>query len=312
MKREQGRAPGSRGRRGSRLARCPVDSGSMLNLAHRPAPPLDACVERLWAFGDVAPHARERILPSGTLELVVNLHEDELRIHDAARPERSARFSGAVVSGAYREPFLIDTRAHRSIVGVHFRPGGAFPFLRMPVHELAGRHVDLAELGGADARRLRERLLEAVTPDARLRVLEAALLERLARAAERRPAVSFALVQLERAAAGVRELAARVNLSHRRFIEVFEAEVGLTPKVFGRALRFQRALSRAQRAAAPRWAEIALACGYFDQAHLVRDFVAFAGLTPGAWARQRSERVKENHLPLPEPGSIPSKSRERG
>jgi AraC-like DNA-binding protein len=242
---------------------------------------------------------------------VFNLHEDEIRIYDAARPERCTRFSGAVVSGAFRAPFVIDTREHRSMLGVHFKPGGAFPFLHLPVHHLAGTHVDLETLCGADARRLRDDLLEAETPAERMRLLEAALLWRLSRAPERRPEVSFAVARLERAAGGVRELAAGANLSHRRFIAIFENEVGLTPKLFGRTLRFQRALARARRAAAPCWTEIALACGYFDQSHLIRDFVAFSGLTPGDYVRRPTARVKENHVPIGDPGSIPSNNRRR-
>ncbi len=283
----------------------------MLCLSRIPAPPLDAWIDRLWWLGDAPPHARERILPSGTLELVINLHEDEIRIYDAARSERCTRYSGAVVSGAFGAPFVVDTREHRSIMGVHFRPGGAFPFLRLPLGELAGAHVDLEALWGPEARRLRERLGETEAPDERFRRLEEALRDRLARHPGRRDAVAFALGRLGRAAGGVEDIVACTRLSHRRFIEIFEAEVGLTPKLFARVLRFQRALALAGRAAAPSWTDIAHACGYFDQSHLIRDFGAFSGLTPTQYLEQRSERVKENHVPLAGEGSIPSKRRPR-
>ena len=64
------------------------------------------------------------------MEMVVNLRENEMRIHDPAKPEMCRRFSGAILSGTYSRVFVCDAIQHESIVGVHFRPGGAVPFLR--------------------------------------------------------------------------------------------------------------------------------------------------------------------------------------
>ena len=101
-------------------------------------------------------------MPSGTMELVVNLHEDELPIYDASRTDHCKRFSGAVVCGAYGKPFVIDTREHVSVMGVHFKPGGAFPFLGAAASELADSHVDLESLWGTSDVELRERLCAAI------------------------------------------------------------------------------------------------------------------------------------------------------
>src|SRR5262245_63784616 len=103
-----------------------------MNMFYRfyiPAPPLCEFIDRFWLCSDKPPHPRERILPSGTIELVFNLCDDEIRIYDPAHHDRYTRLSGAVVSGAYRSVFVIDPLVHASIIGVHFRPGGAFPFL---------------------------------------------------------------------------------------------------------------------------------------------------------------------------------------
>ena len=94
----------------------------------------------------------------------------------------------------------------------------------------------------------------------------------------------------------VRDVARRVGLSQRRFIRVFAAEVGLTPKLYGRVRRFQRALALVRGVPAPDWAQLAVECGYFDQSHLIRDFRAFAGLTPEEYLRHRSEQVLHNHV----------------
>ena len=170
--------------------------------AYTPGPPLAKLVARLWSLCDSPAHSYERVVPSGTQEIVINLAEDEFRIHDPAEPGRHRRFSGAMVSGAYRGFFVIDTRAHASIIGVHFEPGGALPFLGLSPGELVDRHVDLEELWGRSARLLRERLC-AAQPAERFRILEEALRARLARPFSPHEAVRLALVRLGRTSVGL-------------------------------------------------------------------------------------------------------------
>jgi len=205
----------------------------MVYAAHTPAPPLAELVEYFWALSDVPPHARERILPSGTLELVVNLNEDEFRIYDRLHPERFRRLSGAIVSGAYGGYFVIDTLEHASVIGVHFKPGGAPAVLGIPAGALADAHADLQTLWGLGAVELRGRLC-AATASERVHILEKALVDRLSRRLKRHGAVRFALEHLGLDGASVSSVAKSVQLSHRRLIELFTGEVGMTPKLFGR------------------------------------------------------------------------------
>jgi AraC-like DNA-binding protein len=264
-----------------------------------PGPPLDKYVDRFWLCSDTPSHPRERILPSGTVELVINLSDDEIRIYDPSRPDRARRYPGAVVSGPYSNFFLIDPLVHASIIGVHFRPGRAFPVLGVPASELADAHVDLETVWGPTAAELRERLCTPAAPARRFAVLEEVLLRRLRQPPARHGAVPVALDAFEQADAAVmvRDLARRVGLSQRRFIQLFTAEVGLTPKLYGRVRRFQRARELVRQATEPDWAAVAVACGFFDQSHLIHDFGEFSGLSPVAYLKQRSKHVLLNHVP---------------
>ena len=264
-------------------------------------------VDNLWLYeGYQAEHINERILPTGTMELVINLRENELRIYDAEQPTLCTRFSGAVVSGAYWKGFVSDTEEEAFIMGIHFKPGGAFPFLGVPADEFSDMHVDLETLWGASAMLLREQLCEASTAAERFQLLEQAFISHLFRPMEHHYAVSTALELFGRQiAATVRDAARNVGLSERRFIQVFKAEVGVTPKLFSRVQRFQR--TRAiihQQGKAADWAGIAMECGYFDQSHLIREFLGFSGLSPAAYLRQYNHffdqhmHVKRYHLPL--------------
>ena len=266
---------------------------------YTPGPPLDEYVDRFWFCSDAPSHPRERILPSGTVELVINLTDDEIRIYDPSDPARPRRYLGAVVSGPYSNFFLIDPLVHESIIGVHFRPGRAVPVLGVPASDLADAHVDLECVWGGLAAELRERLCTAATPANRFAVLEEVLLSRLRLPPPRHGAIPVALEALERASAAmkVRDLAERVGLCQRRFIQLFTAEVGMTPKLYGRVRRFQRARDWVRDTTEPDWAAVAVACGFFDQSHLIRDFGEFSGLSPVAYLNQRSNHVLLNHVP---------------
>jgi AraC-like DNA-binding protein len=260
-----------------------------------PGPALARFVEYFWALHDIPVDATGRLVPSGTLDLVVNLHEDVMRIDDPYSGV-GHRYSGAVAAGAYGRYIEMSNHAEASLVGVHFRPGGALPFLGAPPGELADRHVDLETLWGRrPAVELRERLCAAATSTQRFTVLESALRSRLPDHVPGHPALPFALEQLARPGCTVRDVAASVELSRRRFIQVFTSEVGMTPKRLSRVLRFQRASELARRAEAPDWGQLALACGYFDQSHLINEVGEFAGTTPVGLIRG-TQQFEDLHL----------------
>jgi AraC-like DNA-binding protein len=248
---------------------------------YKPTPPLSNFVDCLWLYeGHNAKHKTERILPTGTLELVINLRQNKLLFYDAERPVNCSRFSGAVVSGAHGRGFTPAEEVF--LIGVHFKPGGAFPFLGLPAGDLADTHVDLETLWGRAAGRLRERLCESRTSAERFQLLHAALLRRLGHGVEKHYAVSAALQMFGKNQGGpiVREAAKYLGLSQRRFIQVFKAEVGMTPKLFSRIQRFQQTRTSIQQNPSPNWATLALDLGYFDQSHLIREFLEFSGLSP--------------------------------
>src|SRR5262249_43139510 len=192
-------------------------------------------------------------------------------------------------SGAYARPLFVDTREH--VIGVHFKPGGAFRFLGVPASELANIHVDLEALWGRSD--LLEQLCAAANPAQRFRVLGRALVARLENSSAEHRAVRAALDIFGREAgdARTRDLAAQLGLSQRHFIKVFSNQIGITPKQFGRVQRFQRAVDLTRSSSTPDWADIAAACGYFDQSHLIHDFQTFSGLSPTEFLRQRRERL---------------------
>jgi AraC-like DNA-binding protein len=266
---------------------------------HAPRSPLGEFVETLWhCAGYVPKHGRERRLPSGVVELVINLRDDTMRVYDQDHRDGFRCVRGSVLCGPQARHIILDTRCQESAIGVQFKPGGAAPFFGLPTRELSDVQVPLADIWGAAADDLRQQLLEARTPQARLALLETTLLQHVVRPLERHPAVAVALRAFQNGPcrASIAQVVNKTGFSQRRFIQVFRDEVGLTPKLFCRLLRFQDALCHTDEKRKLDWTGVALSCGYFDQAHLIRDFQEFAGLSPTAYVAQRGEH--RNHVPL--------------
>lgn len=253
----------------------------MHQVTYVPGQPLSNHVALLWACAAYG-GTRERVLPSGTCELVITLDGDR---------------SPGIVCGAHSEPFVIDAGARPMLIGVHFRPGGAGPFLGVPASEVSNARISLDTLWNS-AFDLKEQLLQARTWAARFRILERILQARLRDPPRRHAAVAFALQSIDAAPCmrTIGWLTDRIGLSRRRLIELFSAEVGLTPKLYSRVRRFQRVLSEVEHGEAIDWPDIAQACGYYDQAHFISDFGAFSGLSPTAYVRLRGPQ--RNHVPL--------------
>ena len=260
----------------------------------RPLGGLAPFVESFGYFEERLSHGRERILPSGRLQLLVNLHEDRLRTF-AGDGSVVQSVGGAAVVGARPTSTVVDTVDQRATICVSFRHGGAFPFFTVPASSTAGGLVELEELWGGHGRLVRDRLLAVPTPLERLTTLHDILIKVAVRPLEPDPAVGFAVAALG-AGVPVAEVTDRLGMLPKRFIRHFTDRVGLTPKRFSRVRRLQRALASVPANGTADWAQIAAVCGYFDQSHLIRDFRALGGITPGAY-RPRTAGDR-NHVPL--------------
>jgi AraC-like DNA-binding protein len=257
------------------------------------APQLAPFVESLWYVQGARPPGRELVLPSGAMQLLVNLDADELRAYHGARVQE---VSGAALQGVRSGATEIDSGQLRAMAGVAFRPGGAFPFTVSPSSATVDELVGLDELWGRDGAVLRDRLLSAPTPHAVLSTLEAVLLARAVRPLGPDPVTAFALSAFERGAS-VAAVTERLGMTSKRFGRLFLEQVGLTPKRFSRVRRFQRLLGLVTSDAEVDWASRAVESGYYDQSHLIHEFRELSGLRPTEY-RPRSPGER-NHVALP-------------
>jgi AraC-like DNA-binding protein len=300
-------------RASSRVYNEGVRLGLDMVLRRAPRPALRPFIETLWATDERAASGsvvarREHVLPTGRMHLAIRLSDDPLRLFDDAGDHAGRLVSEAVVGGARDSFYIRDVSRPLCSVGAVLRPGAADALFGVPAHELAGQHTPLDALWGRPVASMRDRLAEIRSLDERLDAFEAVLASRLPRARGLHPAIAQALEQLliapavatdhteERGSSlAVRDVVKQSGYSHRTFLSLFHRAVGLTPKVYCRVLRFQRALRRVSAGTAS-WLDVALAAGYSDQAHFNREFRKFVGVTPTEY-RQVAPRFP-NHVPV--------------
>jgi AraC-like DNA-binding protein len=236
-------------------------------------------------------------MPNGESSMVFNLLDGPVRIYDADDLNRYQVYGHAVLSGARTKSFVIDTVQEERVFGIQFQPGGTFPFFRPPASEMENQTIDLLGLWGRAGDELRERLLAASTIDQMFLLSEKFLLVQMVRPLRLHRAVAFAQQQFCRYPhrVSVGSVVADVGMSQRRFIQLFHEQVGLTPKAFCRVRRFQRILHKVHKTREVDWADVALACGYYDQAHFIHDFRDFSGITPSQYLARATEHL--NHVP---------------
>jgi AraC-like DNA-binding protein len=260
----------------------------MLHRLHVPAAPVAHFVENLWLVrGRVPAPSRQMLLPDGAFVVIFNLGEPQ-RLCERADVRRHAVFRASWVSGQQPQPIVIEQAGAYHLVGIKFRPGGAFPLFRFSLAELTGRVVELEDIWGASAASVREQLGATRTDRALLACVERWLERRLREEAAPDGRIRFAASLLERGGTGVGRIAEEVNLSHRHFVQEFTRRVGLAPKHYGRVQRLQRTIHWIGHKLQVDWAQAAPANGFYDQAHLINEFRGLTGLTPKEYLARRS------------------------
>jgi AraC-like DNA-binding protein len=267
------------------------------------------------------PPARHRGLPSPYLTLIITL-DDPLTVARHPDPADRPGDYRTLVGGLHTTPALISHPGRQSGVQVQLSPLGARALLGLPAGELAGRDLAADDVLGGVAAELHERMRAAADWPARFAILDQVLLARADLDQQVSPDIAEAWRLLVRSGGQIRaaELADHVGWSPRYLQQRLRTETGLTPKAAARVTRFDRARRILQRQAASgtasvpgsaaaaggaaptsasggavvTLADVAAGCGYYDQAHLAREFRALAGCPPAVWLADEFRNVQSS------------------
>lgn len=268
-----------------------------------PGPPLDAFIDDLYYLTGPAPYTRMKVPPMPSAHLMVNLGEP-FRMHDAACVD-------SWCMGLWTRHYVVDWPLPVHLVGVHFKPGGVYPFLQTPLSELRDQVVPLEAIWGRFAVELRDRLHAAPTARAALGLFEKLLRARLVDAPRGMNMVQHAIGQIAAGdgAVSIRALSDQAGISVNHLGTQFKHLVGIPPKRLARIYRFARIVQfvRTLEVASPvDWSSLAHQAHYYDQSHFNKDFVALTGHRPTDYLRLRRRFRAENPDHVLDLGPLPA------
>ncbi|MCB0577859.1 MAG: AraC family transcriptional regulator [Phaeodactylibacter sp.] len=271
----------------------------MLLKFHTPHPPLSNLVASFTYYKGYQPgHRIDRFLPDGNVELVIDLTDFPKHVYDNETLMARQSFSQAWISGLRKEFISIHAGQDAEMFVITFRKGAARAITGAPLTELTEQVVEGDLVLGRAVLALREALLEAGSPEAKMAVAGRRLLAMAEGELQPNPFVEYAVSQilLQPGQLSLEALTKKVGYSRKHLIQLFKEHVGLPPKAFLRIIRFQQAIAGIERCGAIEWSHLAFDCGYYDQAHFIRDFKRFSGFTPEEYLRRKNGVV--NYVPV--------------
>lgn len=223
---------------------------------------------------------KQRIVPDGCMEMIFHcgdLYEQFLNDGKTILQPRSFVF------GQITRPLEIAPIGGSNIIAARFHPDGFSPFNNMPLSEMENKAVSLNSLFNKEGLQLEERVLAASTTGKRIRIIETFLLNKLMspEVTDRIAKQSVEILLKLNGQLSVDDLATQLKINRRQLERKFSSAIGLSPKQFAKVIRLQAALKMLEKKQFTSLTSLAYENGYFDQAHFIKDFKEFTGMSPG-------------------------------
>jgi AraC-like DNA-binding protein len=259
---------------------------------YRPAVVLADYIECYWAWRGKGPSiGAERLIPGGRIELAFNFGDEMDWLMDDAF-SMGTPFRDAHVMGQRDRIYYCRALRRVELFGVRFRHGCFGAFSATPQSLLLNRLLPVQDLLGPMAQDWHARLRDAASDPARVRLMDELLCGALEAGRPVSPAVLAALALIrESAGITVETVGERIGWGYKKLERAFLAEVGYTPKAYSRLVRFNKAIRKVDMPAGS-LTDIGYSCGYYDQAHFIKDFHRFAGLSPRQFREEGSMVAK--------------------
>lgn len=257
----------------------------LLDLGFRqfiPAAQLQKYVQCFWVVRQKVKPATpviNRLAPDGGLGIMFNLASP---FHRYDRDKTHHCVDRSVITGTTKNAVNMYFDGEVNAVGVRFHPGGAYPFIRIPLHELTDHVVTPLDIGLPIREADIDKLACAASTEQKVNVLQNLLLSRLAGWNQKNDSFlqSIALIQKYRGTIKIKEVADIFGMSIRSYQRHFKTQVGLTPKMFSRIVRIQAARQHIKKASLGSLTGVGYAASFYDQAHFIREFKSIMDLTP--------------------------------
>ncbi|MGE0633118.1 MAG: DUF6597 domain-containing transcriptional factor [Pseudobdellovibrionaceae bacterium] len=270
-----------------------------------PCAELEPFVECFWLLA--APHdsnqepRNEIVLPDGKTELIVHFGEDFCKLEKFENKNRFVRQARVLMSGQITEHIVLRPMGEVGVLAARFKPAGAARFFSLPYEEIVDQVVDLSLHDNKTSDELHTQVAKLASHDERLNFMQDFLKCRLIEESQEDIYVRQACryIMQSEGEYSVAELVKLIGFSERQLERKFKKQVGLSPKMLSRIVRFQKILRMAQGEKSLTLVDAAVSCGYYDQSHFIRDFTKFSGDSPLKYLT--SEHPMSDHFTSPGP-----------
>lgn len=270
----------------------------MTYLSYLPSPPLNAYIEDLYYLDGPSFYPRQKVLPVAASNLMINLG-DPFHVYEPSQVQPFITCTDSWWVGIWNTYHSVDWPPNVKFFGAHFKPGGAYPFLQLPLSEMNSQVVPLDAIWGREAGEIREQLQAARTIQAGFALLEQHLLARFCEAPYALNVVQQAVVEIahHQGALSIRALSDQIGFSQNHLGNQFKRFVGVPPKEVARFYRFAHVLRFIDSTEHVDLTRLAHQTQFYDQSHFNRDFVAFTGHSPSEFIqlRRRVEAESPEH-----------------
>ncbi len=222
---------------------------------------------------------RNTIVPDGCMKLI--FHYGDLYKHHP-KSGSTLTLPKCFLIGQLTRPYEVEPTGETGTFFVCFHPNGFSPFTTIPIKEMENTAVPLEKLFGKAGQEIGQKILNANADSERIRLIEAFLFSRLT-GGETVDNIVKSTVETILTANGqlfVDELSKRNNVNRRQLVRKFSSSIGLSPKQFSKTVRLQATLKTLLTKEVTSLTDLAYENEYFDQAHFIKDFKEFTGLTP--------------------------------
>lgn len=242
---------------------------------------LQPFVKCFWSLEAPAPDSPERqcIVPDGCMEMIFHygdLYRQYLEDGNHIIQPRCFIF------GQVTSPLEIAPTGVSGIIAARFHPDGFAPFALLPINEMENKAVALEKIFGGEAAEFERKVIYAQTNEERIQLIELFLINRLSlpEAADRIAKSSIEILLNYNGQVSVDELAEQLNINRRQLERKFSSAIGLSPKQLSKVIRLQATLKMLQKKQFTSLTSLAYESGYYDQAHFIKDFKEFTGMSP--------------------------------